>query len=216
MGIYFAVFCQRPPLYIKAGPGPAPGFSRDSVPRFHLFSLSPSPFFSSRVLLPGGAECSWLLFPFIGLAHQLRRRCACHTPPQNLPPAAFLGKSNTGVHLSRWGLQVGGRCRRRRTGRESMRNMPPCRCDFMVTVWSRGWWAFTPCVKWLAHAHECRLGPTGCQVSRCGLFGVGQGSPRLLRPRSYKFHWQDNIRTRVTGSQPFIGTLSPLANPPSS
>ena len=126
----------------------------------------------------------------------------------------FWGKATQVCTFHGGGLQVGGRCRRRRTGRESMRNMPPCRCDFMVTVWSRGWWAFTPCVKWLAHAHECRLGPTGCQVSRCGLFGVGQGSPRLLRPRSYKFHWQDNIRTRVTGSQPFIGTLSPLANPP--
>ena len=40
-----------------------------------LLFFPPVPFFSSRVLLPGGAECSWLLFPFIGLAHQLRRRC---------------------------------------------------------------------------------------------------------------------------------------------
>jgi hypothetical protein len=63
MYIYFAVFLFVPPLYIKAGPGPAPGFSRDSVPRF-LSVFFPCPLFSLKTGGTEGSPNNPLIFPF--------------------------------------------------------------------------------------------------------------------------------------------------------
>ena len=103
-GYLFRCFLSTSPVVYKGRPGTRPRFFAGFGAAFPFFSLSP--FFPQECCCPVGRNVPGCCF--LSLAWPTSSAAvACHTPPQNLPPAAFLGKSNTGVHISRWGASSG-------------------------------------------------------------------------------------------------------------